>query len=296
MKLLVIGHSVLDKINRDNKVETKPGGIFYSAVTLANLMNKNDEIYLMTEFDNINIKYFRKVYEKFNLTLSKKVDEIPVVNLFIHPEKERDEIYSKIPGQMEFNWNFDYSIFDGVLLNMVSGVDIRLSDLQKLRSKIKCPVYFDVHTFSREADSKQNRKFRTIPGADNWLVNTDIVQANESELRTLYNSKCENEIARFVLNMGVSALIVTKGDRGVRLYRKQKNDLTSFFLPAVKVNSVNAVGCGDTFGASFFYHYIRTYDFNKSLRYANIAAGIVTGYKKIENYNRLKYDIDQGLN
>jgi fructose-1-phosphate kinase PfkB-like protein len=48
-----------------------------------------------------------------------------------------------------------------------------------------------------------------------------------------------------------------------------KNDeLISYFISARKINKSNTVGCGDVFGASFFYNYIRNRDVYQSLSFA----------------------------
>ena len=46
MKLLVIGHSVVDRINFNGKLKLQPGGIHYSVAALSSFAEEDDEIFL----------------------------------------------------------------------------------------------------------------------------------------------------------------------------------------------------------------------------------------------------------
>jgi sugar/nucleoside kinase (ribokinase family) len=56
---------------------------------------------------------------------------------------------------------------------------------------------------------------------------------------------------------------------------------------------LNKVGCGDVFGAVFFYNYIRKADIIDSLRAANFAAGVSTTYSLITEFKEFKKDVLQ---
>ena len=55
IKLLVIGHTVLDHINYPESFQIKPGGIFHTANALINIKNDEDEIFLLTSIKLIII-------------------------------------------------------------------------------------------------------------------------------------------------------------------------------------------------------------------------------------------------
>jgi sugar/nucleoside kinase (ribokinase family) len=65
------------------------------------------------------------------------------------------------------------------------------------------------------------------------------------------------EIVEELFSYGVKILCVTKGELGARVYYKNQNEVVSYFVAARKINNPNLIGCGDVFGASFFYSYIR---------------------------------------
>jgi sugar/nucleoside kinase (ribokinase family) len=105
------------------------------------------------------------------------------------------------------------------------------------------------------------------------VVNIDILQCNESELTTIVDYKIEPAV-EYILNTGVKILIVTKGENGVAAFYKEGNIIKQIFLEAEKVITKNKIGCGDIFGAVFFYSYLRGGNLEESLKNANKAAAI----------------------
>jgi hypothetical protein len=63
MKLLIIGHSVEDHVDQSGIIQTKPGGIYYSAAALGNFKDPEDEIYLCTSVSE-KITAYSKAFMK----------------------------------------------------------------------------------------------------------------------------------------------------------------------------------------------------------------------------------------
>jgi fructose-1-phosphate kinase PfkB-like protein len=84
-------------------------------------------------------------------------------------------------------------------------------------------------------------------------------------LFTLSQKKKEIEIVEELFNAGVKIVCVTKGELGAKAYFKNSNEILSYFMAARKINNPNVIGCGDVFGASFFYSYIRNKNVMDSL-------------------------------
>lgn len=273
MRLLVIGHSVEDHIHQNNDEVIKPGGIYYAALGLSKIITKNDESYLVTALQKNNYHLFSDVYDKMNKKYFVWADEIPKVHLFIYENEERSECYTHIPKQLEINYG-ELNNFDGILVNMVSGFEISLSQLKEIRKNFNGLMYFDVHTFSRGFDSNNQRVFRTIENFSEWAKQVDIIQANEHETVTLFNINDETKTAMEVLKLGTKYFIVTKGELGVTAYFLQSEKLNSISFPAIKVKTVNKVGCGDIFGSVFFYNFLKTRNVHHALKTANFAAGV----------------------
>ena len=292
MKLLVIGHSVVDRIKFKGEVKLKPGGIHYSIAALSSFKTGKDEIFLCSSLSKKHEDLFSPFYNKINKKYVKNVDEIPEVYLVVKDDEERDEKYNRIIDHLVLP-DCDLNIFDGILINMISGYDINLLQMKEIRKNFRGNIFFDVHTFSRGLDKKGNRNFRRIDEFKNWAVNVDILQANEGELKTLSDKSEEAEIADELISYGIKTVIVTKSERGSVTYLKKQAEIKTVIIPSVKINTVNKVGCGDVFGAVFFYNYIRCKDIVYSLEIANVAAGISATYSNITDFKNLKTDVLQ---
>ena len=272
MKLLIIGHSVEDHFIKDEKEEVKPGGIFYTASMLNNFKKPLDEIVLLTAIEKNNYSLFSSAYENFDREYFQTVDSIPKVFLKIHQDKERDECYNKITENLSIKIE-NISSFDGILINMITGYDVKLEQLINIRKSFKGLIYFDVHTFSRGLEPDGKRSFRVIPDFLKWAEMLDFIQVNQHELLTLSSSNDPLEIVKEILNTGTKYLILTMEELGARIFFLDNNEVNSIFKPAMKIETKNKVGCGDIFGAVFFYSYFKARDIGKSLEFANNAAG-----------------------
>ena len=285
-KILIIGHSVLDKIYYKNSFREKPGGIFHAVNTLFNL-SKSDEYFLITHISKKFYQHFAPIYDNINLEFSEWKNEISTVTLNLFDDKERDEQYSRNAQKIILAEKIDFSQFDLILVNMISGFDLSFNDLTKIRDSSNCEIYFDVHTLSRGFDKNGNRVFRKISEIEKWLENIDILQLNENEMYSLWNEKSEVKNIEKLLICGVNKVIVTKGEKGVSLY----NYGIETHFPSIDVNSTNFVGCGDSFGAAFCYEYSKNKNLNYAVDFANLVAGIITTYKNEKDFENLNYDI-----
>ena len=289
MKFLIIGHSVEDHIFYGTRHSVKPGGIYYSANALYNFIDKDDEIYLCTSYKK-NDELFKGLYEKFKPGYFNYTDIIPKVRLNIYDDKEREEIYDNITGEL-FVDTSDLNKFDGILINMITGFDITLNQMKKIRKNYRGPVYFDVHTFSRGLGKDMKREFREIPEFDQWAENIDILQVNSRELFTLADLKAKNEIIRVILSKGVKYLIETRGKKGAMCCSLENSEINIKKMPAIYINENNQVGTGDVFGAVFFYSYIKNGSPGIALKDAVLAGGCAAGYLKMDDFKNLKNDV-----
>ncbi len=278
MKLLIIGHSVEDHFISSEKEEIKPGGIYYTASALNYLKNPGDEIVLLTAIEKGNYSLFSQVYEHFNKNYFQVADSIPKVFLKIYKQDERDECYNKVTENLNINID-NLNSFDGILINMITGFDISLEQLINLRKSFKGFIYFDVHTLSRGLEADGKRSFRFIPDFSKWAALLDIIQVNQHEILTLSNKKEQMDIVGEILNTGTKYLILTMEELGARVFYLDDGEINSVFKPASKIEIKNKIGCGDIFGAVFFYDYLMNRDINKSLEKANYTAGLTAAGK-----------------
>ena len=288
MKILLIGHSIIDHFDESGVQISHPGGIFYSTLGVLSLTEPEDEIFLLTGGNQNSFYLFEKLYSKTNLIYVNMIQEMPEVVLKTSGEGEREETYKNLSSQLSIDLVMDWDQYDGILINMITGFDISLDQLKTIRKNFNGTIYFDVHTLSRGVGLNMKREFRPIPQINEWLSNVDILQCNENELKTIIPNKIENESAFEILEYGVKIVIITKGDKGAHLYFGSDDKMKTNFIEAVKINTVNKIGCGDIFGAVFFYSYISTRDVSKSLMLANKAGALAAATKDIVSQTVLR--------
>lgn len=291
MKILLIGHSIIDHFVESGKEIVKPGGIFYSVVGILSVKKESDNIFLLTGMNRNYFNLFEKTYSKINLGYVIDLDEMPEVFLKVYEDKEREEIYKNLSTSLSIEKIKNWSQFDGILINMITGFDITIEQLNIIRSNYNGIIYFDVHTLSRGVNENLKREFRPIPRINEWLINIDILQCNESELTTIFSDESEEVVAKKIIENGPNILIVTKGNKGAKIFFKEKDIIQSYYLPAEEVNVINKIGCGDIFGAVFFYVYLSTKDFYKSLKLAAKVASISVSSNIIEKIDELKLNV-----
>lgn len=294
MNFLIIGHSVVDKIIEKSKTSINPGGIFYSVISFLSQLNADDKIFLCSDIDKKSEKLFSELYDEVECKFMQYVESIPEVELKIDDEKERKENYSHIGQNLELPKE-NLNQFDGILINMITGFDISLTQLQEFRKNYSGLIYFDVHTLSRGVDKNFNRSFRKINEFEKWAKCIDILQANESELQTLSNQNDELKIIEEMFSLGVKQVIITRADRGASVYFSEDNILNKYDVGALQVEATNKVGCGDVFGSVYFYNFIKNKNVTLSFEKANLFAGISTTYSEVKDYLNLKSDANKQI-
>ncbi|MFO7523848.1 MAG: carbohydrate kinase family protein [Ignavibacteriaceae bacterium] len=290
MKLLIIGHSVADIMDKDGAKIIQPGGIFYTASILKILSSADDEIFLCTQVDDQYYHLYKNVYEGFDLTFLEKVSSIPVVELTLSGHFERKEHYKNISGKLNIDFT-KLKDFDSILINMITGFDIDLEQIKNIRQTSNAIIYFDVHTLSRGMDKYMHREFRQIPEFDQWARNIDIIQCNQHEIFSLSEKQNEYEIIEELFSYGVKVVCLTKGESGVRVFYSHKNEITSYFRPVKQVSSNNKVGCGDAFGAAFFYGYISHRNIFKAAESASSSAEFTASIMQLSEIRNLKANV-----
>ena len=295
MNFLVIGHSVVDKIIEKERYSTKPGGIFYTVISLLSRMEQADKIYLCSNIDDDHAELFKIAYDRVENEFIQNVISIPHVELLVNESGERNEIYSGIPENLILPEK-DLDHFDGIIINMITGYDISLSQLKELRKNYNGVIYFDVHTLSRGIDKNLERNFSQIMNFNEWAKCVDILQANESELQTLSNKGDEFEIVRELFSYGIKQIVVTRSDKGATVFYKDLNSISYVYRKALQLNAINKVGCGDVFGAVYFYNCIKNQKIHLALEQAILYAGISTTYSEVKELLKLKKDAHERIN
>ena len=295
MNFLVIGHSVVDKIIDKDRISVKPGGIFYTVVSFLSQIQPEDKVYLCSSIDKESELLFKYTYDKIEKDFLVYVESIPQVELVVNDIGEREETYSRINQNLTMPIE-GLNYFDGILINMISGYDISLDQLKRLRKNYSGLIYFDVHTFSRGLDENGHRIFRRIADFNEWAQCIDILQTNESELLTLSDKKEEAAIVDELFSFGINQIIITRAERGATVFFREHNLVKKNHKDSLHTNVVNKIGCGDVFGAVYFYNYIRNKNVILALEQANLFAGIATTYSEAKDFLNLRRDANERFN
>jgi len=311
MKFLVIGEPCIDMIYKaDGEAKKSYGGILYSIISLA-VISKKDDVILpvinIGEDEYDNIKDLLSKYSNIDTSgLHKMPHSTRKVNLYFN--------YYNSGKRAKFEQIFSptYTITyeqvekflpgtDSILINNITGYDISLEDLKKIRSNFKGYIHMDIHNLVMKTNPDGTREHTTLPNWREWCSNTDTIQLNEFEVQSMSREK-KNEyevIEEILLNQSadVKAVIVTKGKIGASGYtRKVKKYGSEVFtdLDKIEVNSIenprykDSTGCGDVFAAALTYDYTKNKDIKKCLHFANRLASYKTSLEGIDELYKLK--------
>ncbi len=322
MKFGVIGEPCIDFIHRGGKTSKSLGGVLYSVVSLAVIADK-DEVYPIMnlgsdEYDNIVsfLKGFPNIKTEY---INKAEHKTRVVKLFYKgmdvefecPETGKPKTYDREESSTEPTLPIEYAQIepvltklDGLLINMVSGVDVTLDTLRGVRENFKGYIHTDLHNIVMQTDAEGNRTQSAVADWEKWCAQSDTLQMNESEMNAMPGKKLsEYEFAETVLKTGDprrgKALVITRGKRGVSLFRKVEkksmgetySEIDKTDLPAIEShNFADSTGCGDVFSASFFYKNItnKLQDYSAGLKFANRMSSLKSTLRGVEELHKLK--------
>jgi sugar/nucleoside kinase (ribokinase family) len=309
MVLTVIGHICKDIVHlpdeqgNDAAKETF-GGIIYTLLTLANLMSDKD---VLQPVFNIGQTDYEPLIER--LKPYKNIDTSGIykfrgqtnqVHLFFPKENEtRIECSKNIAQSIPFNRIKPYLDGDGVLINMISGSDITLETLDYIRMEIRekrIPIHFDFHSLTLGIDNEFKRFPRPLTDWRRWCFMLNSIQMNEAEAAGLSAERYdETTLTNHLMPLMVETLLITRGKNGATaVVQDIHKKLTRQDFPGIGVDHpTNAIGCGDVFGASFFYQYLKTKDSFAAAEFANNAAALNAGFTSIDDLDNLKKKLEK---
>ncbi len=323
MNFGVIGEPCIDYIHREGREEEKKlGGILYAVTGLAVISGNEHEIYPVMnlgedEYDRIIsfLSNFKNIKTDFIFRVKGKVR---VVKLFYKhhtvdyqcPESRNKKTYDREESSTQpiepVGYNNIKHIFgkiDSLLINMVSGKDISLETLKMTRKEFEGYIHFDAHNIVMKTHPDGQRIQGPIENWDEWLMNSDSFQMNETEASVISPELLnEYEIANKILSIdgnNPKAMVITRGMEGVTLFEKKEKkeygkryiDLDRTDLPAIENTKFkDSTGCGDIFGAGFFYKnsISGNKDYTTSMNYANKLASAKTEFIGVEEMKNIK--------
>ncbi len=290
MTISLIGHLCIDEIhpltNKKNGIgnRTDFGGIFFSLLTLANLAGPKDVVRPVfgvgeKEFDQIK----RRLEEYPNVDsdgiFRLKGNTNRVHHFFEENGSPRIECAESIAEPIPFAKIKPYLDVDGILINMVSGFDITLETLDGIRMAIRdarTPIHFDFHSLTLGIDPDSKRFRRPLTDWRRWCFMLNSIQMTEEEALGLTAERYDEQtLVNQLMPLMVDALVVTRGSLGATAVLQLNKKLTRHDFPAASYGkTVDALGCGDVFGAAFLFQYLRQKDYRDAAEFANQLAAM----------------------
>ncbi|KPK74642.1 MAG: hypothetical protein AMJ89_05750 [candidate division Zixibacteria bacterium SM23_73] len=296
-KIVVIGTINRDTIIfPDGKKNESFGGILYNVLALSYLGREDVKIYPVCNLgydvygqvvshlkncDNLELRGIKKVNCKNNHAF-----------LLINKKNQREEtLKNKVPP-LSFSQIKPFLEADVILVNFISGFDLSLLTLKKIRENTDALIFMDVHSLTLGVDPAKGGGKRFFAAPENWrewIRQADMVQMNLPELKELSkrNLKSQQEIKEFgkyILNSGPKAVLVTLGEEGSLMIFDDKVQK----FKGLKVQRFkDSTGCGDVFSAGFLICYMHTKNLIKSVNFANYVAGEKCKISGVEGMKKL---------
>ncbi|KPL05083.1 MAG: hypothetical protein AMJ73_02620 [candidate division Zixibacteria bacterium SM1_73] len=293
-KIVVIGTINKDTIIfPDGKKTESFGGILYNLLTLSHLGKEQVKIYPVC---NLGYDVYDQVISQLkncgNVELRgvKKVDfKNNHAFLLVDEKNQKEETLKNRVPPLSYSQIKPFLESDVILVNFISGIDLSLLTLKRMRKNTDAVIFMDVHSLTLGVDDSGKRYFDAPRNWREWIKQADMVQMNLPELtelakRDLKSQQEISEFGKYILNLGLRAVLVTLAEEGAlmifdRKVRKSKGSKVRRFK--------DATGCGDVFSAGFLICYLQTKDLTKSVDFANYVAGEKCRVSGVEGMKKL---------
>ena len=197
--------------------------------------------------------------------------EVPAANNRVRLEYATDELRSEIlkGGVPPWTWAGLRPLLrdlDALYINLISGFELDLETLQRIRRHFHGPIYLDLHSLLLGIQPDGTRFPQRLPDPGAWFACADLVQVNEQEMSMMAPDPMA--LAATAMGAGVQSLLVTLGKRGVvyvlapgfdrledlrRASELRSGAVRTALVPAERVEALgDPTGCGDVFGATYF--------------------------------------------
>jgi sugar/nucleoside kinase (ribokinase family) len=307
-KLVVIGTINKDTIIFPNGKKTESfGGILYNILALSYLGGEDVKIYPVC---TLGYDVYKQVISSLKNCNNVDLSGIKKVNcknnhafLSINRNNQREEILKNRVPPLSFSQIKPFLKADVMLVNFISGFDLSLMTLKKIRKNTDALIYMDVHSLTLGVGDSGKRFFKAPKNWREWIKQADIVQMSLPELKELAkrNLKSHQEIKEFgkyILNLGPKAVLVTLGEKGALMIfgDKVRRFVRMHLEKGSKVQRFkDATGCGDVFSAGFLICYMHTRDLIKSVNFANYVAAEKCKISGMKGIKKLFHKITIGL-
>lgn len=303
MAITVVGHITRDTLifpHQNWRVVESLGGTLYTVSALANLTDQSIRLVCNIGEDAYDsaVTYLGK-FPNVDLSGVKRVPgtHFHCYILFASEYGTQYDEGAEVPIKLSQVQPFlDESSF--IMVSLMTGFDLELRTLKRLKQAAKCPVYFDYHILALDRDPLGNRFLRRRKNWLEWCRNCDHLQLNsfEAESLGLFPMASESEVVSFaepILTGGVESIAVTQGSDGaIVCWRSDNGNIRIDRIEAVTIpDVVDTTGCGDVFAAGFIVNFLRTGDIVKSYEFGNRAAGLKCTFSGLDGLTDVLEDL-----
>jgi sugar/nucleoside kinase (ribokinase family) len=304
--------AVIGTINRDliihgiGDCNESLGGILYNVLALAEVGTGLLEITpvsyigadaqetlftILNGRDGISLEGITSIPGKTN------VNRLTYVN-----ENERKEVVQFHTPAISFEMIEPYLDHDILLFNFISGHDVSLETLRRVRKRTDATIYCDVHSLVLSPETGEERTFCTVEDWPVWARQIDMIQMNMKELFYFtgntdhgrpFDERAVHTAMKQLLDLGPGIVITTAGNRGVYLGTPHH-----FYQFSQKYTAPvrDTTGCGDIFTATFLAKLLVSGDPSIACDYANTLAGLATCEEGIKKCFSLKHSSPLSVN
>jgi sugar/nucleoside kinase (ribokinase family) len=300
MNITVIGHLCLDNVHLPGEETPRQsyGGIVFTIATLANLMGPDDTITPVFGVGEADHGKFMEWLSQYPCVSHKGIfarqGPTNEVHLFYDGSTTgRIECSKHIAPPIPFEAIRPFLSCDGILVNMISGSDITLETLDKIRMEVRdkgTPIHFDFHSLTLGIDKEHKRFRRPLSDWRRWCFMLHSVQMSDLEASGLTAERCnEEQLINQLMPLMVTSLIITRGAQGATLIHQQHKKLSRHDEPGIPVDGpADPTGCGDVFGAGFFYRLLKSRNVIDAVKFANRAAAAKVPFTGAEGLHILQ--------
>ncbi len=299
-RIMVIGTINKDSIKppRGKKYQSY-GGLLYSLITLARLLRKEDEIYPVVNLGSDSRKPVFEILKKYPMIKTDFIKTVRQKNNHAKIEYLDDDFKSEVlkGGVPPIRFRDLKALLkkcNFALVNFVSGVDLSLKTLEKLRAEFNGDIYIDIHSLTLGIRKDGTRYLRRPRNWRRYCACADYLQMNVEEYKLLSVFDPSNQELIAFLNsfsgIGPRAVIITAGRDGALLAYKTGSGETARLIKPIKISKVkDTTGSGDIFGGAFCAAVLRGSSMIKAAGQANDIAARSVRVQGVENLNFRKF-------
>jgi sugar/nucleoside kinase (ribokinase family) len=135
---------------------------------------------------------------------------------------------------------------DAVLVNMISGRDLALPTLMRVRAACRGLFLLDVQALARTTESP--RRPRAVPEWRDWCAAFHVVRGNDAEITSFPGARDAREGMRRILEAGPEEVLATSGARGSARATRRDGGEGVQTIPAFPApGAEEPTGCGDAY-------------------------------------------------